>query len=1069
MAGAAGFALTRGRAVIGAWAAVVALCGLLGFASGSPFIPTTTLAPGSESERWFDLTDDADFGTNVNVLLTGPRAELRRQGTALTDRLRETADARVISPFEADRRERRGESLRLLRGDSALFLADVPFDVEEDPAATLAPVRAAIRETVHPPVASRITGVPTIAEGITEEANAATHKAEMLAIPLLILVLLLIFRSPVAAAIPLIMGMGTTIAAGGLVKAVATQVPVDQVAVTVTSMMALALGVDYSLLLVSRYREHRREDPEAVEANIAIAGSAARRTIAFAAVLLIAVMTAAALLAVGPTIASAAFGLGMATAFGALSAIFVAPALLKELDPWLDRWQVPGRRGERSSRLTRPQPILIPLLALLALLVLAAPTLGIEPGAPDVKLLPEESPARSDYEEIGKAVGPGFGAVFNVIVQSRDDKPLTAERSLGAITRMQRELTADEGIDAVLGPAQLNQVNRRVPAIERALTGRAPGLVRLDRGLTKAAAGSRSAGDGANALHGATGDAERGSADLAEGIRSAESGSTDLTEGIDEASGGSTRLADGTGRVSAGAGKLSEQVDKARTSSASISNNAKVLRGDLQAGSDELIALDAPMDAVEANLASAWRALEAMTTGRADPRFQEALQATRAATEAFTGTDPSSGARVDPGYAGVAAGVADAEGQIDLGLYLANRLRKQGQRTRTGVGKLADGARKLDDGVARLAVANDRLAAGLQRLAADGVQLPEGLSRLVDGANRLTNGLAQVEAGAGRLSAGIGGAGAPGGLTRGLERMRDGVSDQRSGAQSSALERNSPELFDSGMLSLAIVDGARPATRDRTQFVLDLSNSGRTAQITAFPAFPTNDPRIDGLHERIGAAAERIERPGLDVAVGGPGGMLGDYKDAATARLPATVAVFILISLLILAFAVRAIPLAALCVVLNLLTVGVTFGVMQLAFGSEDPLLGGPGYVDVISLSLTLGVVFALSIDYQVFLLARIREEYRTSGDNERALSAAIGSTASVITGAAAVMVAIFLAFCVSSYIGIREMGVGLAIAVFLDATVVRLVLLPAAMRLAGDRIWWFPGWLDRRLPNVSL
>ncbi len=1067
MAGA-GFALTRSRAVIGAWVAVVALCGLLGFASGSPFIPTATLAPGSESERWLDLTDNADFGANVNVLLTGPRAELRRQGAALTAQLRDAADARVISPFETGGQPRRNVSLPLLRDDSALFLADVPFDIEDAPSATLAPVRAVIRDTVRPPVSSRITGVPTIGEGITEEANAATHKAELLAIPLLILVLLLIFRSPVAAAIPLIMGMGTTIAAGGLVKAVATQVPVDQVAVTVTSMMALALGVDYSLLLVSRYREHSRDDPDAVGANIAAAGKAARRTIAFAAILLIAVITAAALLAVGPTIASAAFGLGMATAFGALSAIFVAPALLRELDPWLDRWQVPGRRrGE--SRLARPQPILIPLLALFALLALAAPSLGIEPGAPDVKLLPEESAARSDYEEIGKAVGPGFGAVFNVIVQSRDGKPLTAERSLDAITRMQRELAADKGIDAVLGPAQLNQVNRRVPAIERALTGRAPGLVRLDRGLTKAAAGSRSAGDGANALHAATGDAERGSTDLAEGIRSAESGSTDLTEGIDEASGGSTRLADGTGRVSVGAGKLSEQVDKARTSSASISNNAKVLRSDLQAGSDQLIALDAPMDAVETNLESAWRALEAMTTGRADPRFQEALQATRAATEAFTGTDPSDGAQVDPGYAGVAAGVADAEGQIDLGLYLAKRLKKQGQRTRTGVGKLADGARKLDDGVARLATANDRLAAGLERLADNGVRLPEGLSRLAGGANRLAGGLAQVEEGASRLSAGIGGSSVPGGLTNGLERMRDGVSDQRSGAQSSALARNSPELFDSGMLSLAIVDGARPATRDRTQFVLDLSNSGRTAQITAFPAFETNDPRIDGLRERIGAAAERLERPGLEVAVGGPGGMLGDYKDAAAARLPMTIAVFILISLLILAFAVRAVPLAALCVVLNLLTVGVTFGVMQLAFGSQDPLLGGPGYVDVISLTLTLGVVFALSIDYQVFLLARIREEYRTSGDNERALSAAIGSTASVITGAAAVMVAIFLAFCVSSYIGIREMGVGLAIAVFLDATVVRLVLLPAAMRLAGDRIWWFPGWLDRRLPNVSL
>jgi RND superfamily putative drug exporter len=477
----------------------------------------------------------------------------------------------------------------------------------------------------------------------------------------------------------------------------------------------------------------------------------------------------------------------------------------------------------------------------------------------------------------------------------------------------------------------------------------------------------------------------------------------------------------------------------------------------------------APVDAVGTNLSSVWRALEAMTTGRDDPQFQAALKATRAASQALTGADPDSGDQLDPGYAGVAAGIADAEGQLDLGLYLSSRMRRQGDATQRGVGLLADGAQDLNTGVTRLSSANARLSDALTQLAGNGARLPEGLRRLLDGADRLTDGVGQLEAGAGRLVAGIGGSRAPGQLTSNLERMQSAIAGQRQGAQGGQLQEISPGLFDSGMLPLAILDGARRPVRERTQFILDLSRSGRTAQITAFPAFETSDPRVDDLRERITTISHRIDRPNLEVAVGGPGAALEDYKDAATGRLPAMVAAFVLISLLILILAVRAVPLAALCVALNLLTIGVTFGVMQLGFGSENPLLGGPGYVDIIGLGVTLAVVFALSIDYQVFLLARIREEYVASGSNDRALTAAIGSTGSVITGAAAVMVAIFIAFCISSYIGIRQMGVGLAVAVFLDATIVRLVLLPAAMRAVGDGVWWFPSWLDRRLPNVSL
>ena len=1070
MAGAARFALRRPRAVIGGWVALVVLCGLIGLASGDRSEPTNLLAPGTESDRWFELLEETDFGTNVNVLLEGPQRELRRQGKALAAELRSAPRVRVVSPYDEApaARRRNGETLRLLRPDSALFVVDVRTEPGAEVATALVPVREAIAATVRPPVVPRIAGSPALAEGSMDASYDATRQAELLSIPVLIVVLLLIFGSPVAAAIPAIMGIGTAIAAGGLIRGLSTQMPIDQIGPTMASMMALALGVDYSLLLVSRYREHRRDDPARVGENIEAAGRATGRTIAFAAVLLIAVMLAAAALAIGPILASAAIGIGIATVFGALSGIVVAPALLQQLDPWFERWQLPWRRGQREPRFARRQPIAIPLIALIALLALAAPSLGLSPKTPDIALLPEDSPVRADYERVAETVGPGYGAVFNVLVQSRDGAPLTASRSLRTLTRMQRELATDPGIVAVLGPAELNGLARQGPRIERSLERQQKGMARLDRGLGRAADGSRDAGAGASSLSNATGEVKRGSAQLAGGIHDAEQGSERLAGGIGEASDGSTQAAEGSGKASDGAGRLSAALERARAGSGNVPHNARLVQSALQTGSDQLAALAAPIGTAESSLASAWRAIEAMTVGRSDPQFQAAQQAIRAASQALTGTDPSSGAQADTGYSGVAAGIADAEGEISLGRYLARRMERQGERSQRGIGDLADAAQRLDGGIARLSSANARLADGLAELDANGARLPSGLSELTLAANRLTDGFGQVEQGAGRLANGIGTSDA--GLTGGLRRMHASVADQRRESQSDqSTQERSPGLFRSDVLPLAMIDGTRRPLRERTQLVLDTANGGRTAQISAFPAFETSDTRIAELRERVAEIAHRFDRPDLEIVVGGPGASFEEFREATTARLPLMVAAFVLVSLLILVLAVRAIPLAAICVLLNLLTVGVTFGVMQLGFGSDDPLLGGPGFVDVLGLGITLAVVFALSIDYQTFLLARIREEYVATGSNERALVAAIGSTANVVTGAAMVMVAIFLTFCISSYIGVREIGVGLAVAVFLDATVVRLVLLPAAMRLVGERVWWLPDWLDRRLPNVAL
>jgi RND superfamily putative drug exporter len=134
--------------------------------------------------------------------------------------------------------------------------------------------------------------------------------------------------------------------------------------------------------------------------------------------------------------------------------------------------------------------------------------------------------------------------------------------------------------------------------------------------------------------------------------------------------------------------------------------------------------------------------------------------------------------------------------------------------------------------------------------------------------------------------------------------------------------------------------------------------------------------------------------------------------------------------------------------------VGATLGLLSLGFGGQNPLLGGAGDLDAVAVTAVFGVIFALSIDYQVFIVGRIREEFLSCGDARLAIDRGLARTARVVTGAALSMFGVFIAFAMTDIASVRQFGTGLAIAVVLDATVVRLVLLPAMLRRAGSRAW---------------
>jgi RND superfamily putative drug exporter len=206
----------------------------------------------------------------------------------------------------------------------------------------------------------------------------------------------------------------------------------------------------------------------------------------------------------------------------------------------------------------------------------------------------------------------------------------------------------------------------------------------------------------------------------------------------------------------------------------------------------------------------------------------------------------------------------------------------------------------------------------------------------------------------------------------------------------------------------------------------------------------------------------------LAVHVGGAQAAAVDFSDFTASRLPVFAAVVLAVSFVVLMVVFRSLLVPLKAVVMNLLSIGAAYGVIvatfQWGWGADLLGFGEPGPVEAWAPLMLFAIVFGLSMDYEAFLLSRIREDYDRTGDNAGAVARGLAATAKVITAAASVMVVVFAGFAFSSDRSLQLFGVGLATAVFLDATVVRLVLVPATMELLGDRNWWLPRWVGRVL-----
>jgi len=274
-------------------------------------------------------------------------------------------------------------------------------------------------------------------------------------------------------------------------------------------------------------------------------------------------------------------------------------------------------------------------------------------------------------------------------------------------------------------------------------------------------------------------------------------------------------------------------------------------------------------------------------------------------------------------------------------------------------------------------------------------------------------------------------------------------------------------------LRLLMAAGGKEAEEAITAMV-NMGRGANVARLTVVPNEGSDAPSTRDLVRRLRAETLPQYAGEFDrMLLGGGPAQLVDYSDQMRESMPVVIGVVLLITFVVLLVLLRSVLLPLKAILMNGLSVTAAYGTLALVFerGHGAGLLGFTplGFVETPVVVLLFAVLFGLSMDYEVFLLSRVKEEYDRTGHNEEAVAAGLEQTAGIITGAATIMVVVFSAFVATGMIFIKEFGFGLAVAVFLDASLIRILLAPAFMRLMGDWNWWAPAWLLKLLPRFDL
>ena len=1060
--------IRRPQLALTSWLVTAVVLTLIGLGVSHSLSPSVTIVPSTQSSQAQKLAT-AQFGPTqlVPIMLEGPKAQLNRVGPKLVIALTKRPHTRVLSAWDV------GSASAGLRPSPTAAMVVVSVDrTETDVVKYDQPqIEQLVSHTIGTaPIKSYISGQPSIDRALKDASLNNLRQTELIAIAILFVLLLVGLRAPVAAVIITALGAFSILSSFVEVALLGKFMKLDPIGVAAGSMTGLAIAVGFSLLILDRF--HREEYPEGMHPRH-VATAALRELESTGKAVLVGgtgLIIALALVAViGPTELMVSVGTGALTCatFATGGAVVVMPAALVLLGRRIDWMAFPAPRllGRAWARLvdggnwvTR-NAVYAGFAATVLLGALAVPAFALHQGQPTVTQLPKDAKARIAFQEITRVVGAGYATPFSVIVVAHN-RPITTPALLASIDQFQRQIAKDKTVYSVIGPGAINPTATQLKKFGPGLVKSAKisnqskkDLVKLIKGLGQAGSGSaqlksglKQAVSGANQLHGGSGQAQSGAAQLHAGLLTAKTGSAQLSGGLDQALSGADQLKTGAAEALAGSGQLTQGISLAQTPasqslpalsglSGAASNTYSTIAGAAGNASGATNAVD-----------SARHALESMSVGRKDPNYTAALGALNTASG-----DVSS----------VSSQIAAAKGTAYTSKVFAAALAYQAPGLFAALNMLHDGASQLSDGIAKLRDGNSQLANGIGQLANGGGQLHGGLGLLSNGAGLLEAGLVQLTAGTGQLAYGL--SAAPGGagqLVTGLGQMQAAVTKARGQIPSTkdleALFKQSPGMFSSGYFVLAAVAGSKGSDRNAATFAINLDRGGTAGQIVVTSKYPLNDPRTAAMRNRLVALAAAFgKRQNTDVAVGGPGGNITDLTNLVKDRIPVVIGVLAGALLLVLIVALRSVVLPIVTIAFNLLVVGAAFGVIQELFGGSNPPLGGPGYLDPISTISIFTVAFGISVAYSTLLLMRTREAYVAGVGGHEAVRIGLRETAAPTTGAGLVMIAALIPFATTDLINIRELGIGIAVAILLDIVLVRPVLLSAAEAVLGRLGWW--------------
>ena len=444
--------LRHPREILLVAAIVLAALAVIGTGVDSRLDPTTLDVPGSASAEANTMLEE-HFGPSAPfaILLQGPAKALEEQGPRLVRALREESGVTTLSPWDKG-------SVEGLRPtpEKALILADFHVSTKTAVDETVPHLEELLEEKVTAPVKVTQSAYATLSRALQQESIDASEHDELIALPILLIVLLLVFRSPVAAAIPLGFGAVTVLASRGILYFLAGFFSIDAFALTVCTMIGLALGVDYALLMVSRFREELETGAEPVEAARRTRRHAGR-TVAFAGSTLLLSMLVSLLILPGSLLVSLAGTVAMVVVLSVTAATVVGPAILTLVGTGVNRWRIGTPKSAERSAVMRfvngalRRPLVAACVIGAILLALAAPAVGLRLGPPSPEELSKDAPTRKNSELIDNAIGPGWDAPFQ-IVATNPNGPITDPGSLAAIEHFEHKVAHMNGVKVVIGP-----------------------------------------------------------------------------------------------------------------------------------------------------------------------------------------------------------------------------------------------------------------------------------------------------------------------------------------------------------------------------------------------------------------------------------------------------------------------------------------------------------------------------------------------------------------------------------------------------------------------------------------